>query len=70
MDRTGFQNWDRAACSVVAVLTVLLWCGTGGDGETTGKEERRKKGGERRRYKGGIWSYSIMGSCKELISLG
>jgi len=54
VDRTGFQNQDHAACSVVGVLTVLLWLWSGGDADTTGKQERRKKGGERRRYKRSI----------------
>jgi len=47
VDLTGFQNDDNAACSAIAVLTVLLWLWNGGDGDTTGTEERRKEEGER-----------------------
>jgi len=31
-------------------VTVVLWLCNGGDEDMTGTEERRKKGGERRRY--------------------
>jgi len=36
VDLTGFQNHDHAACSAVAVLTVLLWLWNEGDGDTAG----------------------------------
>jgi len=51
VDCTGFQNQDHAGCSVVGVL---LWLWNGGDEDTAGKQERRKEGGERRRYERSI----------------
>jgi hypothetical protein len=39
---------------VVGVLTVVLWLWVEGDEDTTGKLERRKKRGKRRRYERSI----------------
>ena len=41
VDRTGFQNWDRAARSVVNVLTV--YCGVG-RGEMERQQGKGKEG--------------------------